>query len=98
MYSMVNKSVSATNSNKCAAFDRADESFHLALCAQARIGRLAMFPHALVEESLIRIRDLGQALTMPVESILVLHMSQFDTGPTPGTKRVTWSPSSATAG
>lgn len=95
---MVNKSVSATSSNKCAAFDRADESFHLALCAQARIGRLAMFSPALVEESLIRIREFGQALTMPVESILLLFMSWFDTGPTPGTKRVTCSPSSAMAG
>lgn len=55
-----------------------------------------MFPHALVEESLIR--ELGQALTMPVGSILVLYMSQFDTGPAPGTKRVTCSRSSATAG
>lgn len=56
IYSMVNKSVSATSSNKCAAFDRADESFHLALCAQTRIGRLAVFSPALVEDSLIRIR------------------------------------------
>lgn len=55
MYSVVNKSVSATNFNKCAAFYRANESFHLVLCAQARIGRLALFPPALVEESLIRI-------------------------------------------
>lgn len=54
---MVNKSVSATSFNKCAAFNRANESFHLALCIQARIGRLAVFPPALVEESLMRIQQ-----------------------------------------
>lgn len=55
IYSVMNKSVSATNFKKCAALNRANESFHLALCAQARIGRLAVFPPALVEDSLIRI-------------------------------------------